>query len=412
MGHLSAIRQDKEVKKAFGIGAVCIISYLMSYYMRNLLSVMTPQMLSTGTFTKEAVALLSSVYMAFYAGGQLVNGFIGDILEPKYMVLVGYSLGGLAMLSFPNVPMGIAQIVCFAVLGVGFSMLRGPLVKTISENTLPDHARLCCAFFSFSCHFGPTIASVLAMFFDWKSVFPLSGVVAFVTGIAAYLFLTIMEKKKYIVPRKVSSRNIKGTDVPKNHIFAVFFIPKFVMYMFIGMVVEIAASSITFWIPTYVNEYLMFSQDASNFIFSAISIITSICPFFSLLLFKKTGEDDVRIMRIMFSFSALFFLGMLLPLGKWMNILFLVLARIAMASASCILWSIYVPSLASSGKVSGANGVLDCSGYVGASVANMGFAAVMGNLGWNGLIVTWGAVALVGVFITLFVSKKKKRSRA
>ncbi|MDD6736155.1 MAG: hypothetical protein PUE13_07585, partial [Clostridiales bacterium] len=86
---MTATEDKYELKKAFKIGSVCIITYMMSYYMRNILSVMTPEMLETGDFSKEFIATMSSTYMIVYALGQLVNGIIGDIIKPKYMVFTG-----------------------------------------------------------------------------------------------------------------------------------------------------------------------------------------------------------------------------------------------------------------------------------------------------------------------------------
>ena len=63
--------QRSETSKSWKIGSTCVITYIASYYMRNLLGVLTPQMLETGNFTKEWLGLLSSSYMIFYAIGQL-----------------------------------------------------------------------------------------------------------------------------------------------------------------------------------------------------------------------------------------------------------------------------------------------------------------------------------------------------
>ena len=68
-------------KKALIIGVLCIATYLINYYLRNMLSVFSPQLYDTGLFTVSHVGLLSSVYMIFYAAGQLVNGFLGDFLS-------------------------------------------------------------------------------------------------------------------------------------------------------------------------------------------------------------------------------------------------------------------------------------------------------------------------------------------
>ena len=84
-----------------------------------------------------------------------------------------------------------------------------------------------------------------------------------------------------------------------------------------------------------------------------------------------------------------------------LNILFLILARLFAACASSIVWTVYIPGLAGSGNVSGANGVIDAAGYLFASVFNAIFAGAVGIVGWNGLILIWCGVMLIGALAAL-----------
>ena len=72
-------KTNQTAKIAFLIGIVTIGIYVVNYYLRNMLSVTTPELLLDGSFTADSIAALSSIYMIFYAGGQLVNGFLGAI---------------------------------------------------------------------------------------------------------------------------------------------------------------------------------------------------------------------------------------------------------------------------------------------------------------------------------------------
>lgn len=192
--------KDFELKKAFKIGSVCILTYMLSYYMRNILSITTPKMLENGDFSKEFIATISSIYMISYAFGQFFNGFIGDVIKSKYMVLVGLSLAGVALVLFPFAAFPIVRICCFIVLGVGFSMLRGPIVKLASENTLPQYARVCCVILSTSYYVGPFIAGIFTLFFSWQMVFVFSGILAVMLATISFVVISIFEKIGLIVP--------------------------------------------------------------------------------------------------------------------------------------------------------------------------------------------------------------------
>lgn len=396
-----AVKEDKrELNKALKIGFVCVFTYTLSYYMRNILSVTTPEMLENGDFTKEFIAAMSSVYMIVYASGQLVNGIIGDIIKPRYMVFCGLFLAGLALFGFPFAQMPAEQLCCFAVLGFGFSMLRGPMVKLISENTAPAHARMCCVLLSVTCYTGPFIAGLFVLFLRWKSVFIISGIISCILAVFSFIAFTVFEKSGLVKPMK----SIKE-KTEKGGVLSVFRLENFMVYMLIGMVSEIAGTAISFWLPTYMSEYLGFPSNVAGVICSIISLIKSIGPFLCLVLFRFFRSDDMYMIRVMFVMSALLFVLMSFITKVWINMLLLLLALLTTCCASGVMWSIYIPSLGKSGKVSSANGILDCSGYAAAAAATTGFAYVMQIFGWTGTILSWGGISLVGAALTVFGKK-------
>ena len=388
-----------QAKKAFKIGFICIFTYVMSYYLRNILGVLTPSMIKTGVYQKEYLALLSSTYMIVYAAGQLLNGIIGDYIKPKYMVASGLVIASLGLFTFSFVHIPILGVFCFAVLGFGLSMLRGPLVKVISENTLTKYARICCVFLSFASFAGPLLAGLIAMVFQWNTVFIFSAIITFIMAIFSFSMLTVFEKCGMIIPIKQEN---KEKSKQKFDLFALFKLPNFIPYMFVGMVVEIAVASISYWMPTFFNEHLILSETASRMTFSAISLIRSICPFLSLFIFKMFKQKDVLIVRTAFSTSAVLFLILFFVKSEWLSLILFTFALMCSSISSSVLWSIYIPSLGKSGKVSSVNGVLDCSGYIAAALANLLVVPIMDIGGWSGVIISWCVIMAFGASVTLF----------
>ena len=72
----------------------------------------------------------------------------------------------------------------------------------------------------------------------------------------------------------------------------------------------------------------------------------------------------------------------------------------------------YIPSLADTGKVSAANGMLDFAGYFGASAANVMISSVMGKIGWNGVVYMWSAFMLLGFAVTVYRGINDKKQNA
>ena len=388
-----------ESKNALIIGMICIAVYLSNYYLRNVLSVLTPRMLETGLFTVERIGALSSTYMILYAIGQLVNGFLGDFFSPKKLVTTGISLAGAACVAFPLTDLQFLHIFCFALLGFGLSMIRGPLMKIISENTKPNHARVICVFFSFASFAGPLIASLFALLYDWRRAFAAAGLVAFVVAGVVFCLFTYLERKQLL-----SYQSSKGQGI--SSIFSVFKIEKFVFYMLVTCPAEMCTSSIVFWIPAFLTNHLLFEKNSANMLYIMISALSSLMPFLTLVIFRACKEKDIPMLRVSFLTATVAFAAMLIAPNRWIAFVLFVAALMAMSCSSAMLWSIYIPGLGKTGKVSSVNGVLDCMGYASAAIANLIFTEVLSKIGWNAVFVLWSVIGAVGLIATLFAKNR------
>lgn len=395
---------DKNTQKAWRIGSFCIATYLASYVTRNILSVSTPEMIKEAFFTKEYTGLLSSICFIFYAAGQLINGFIGDRVHPKYMIIMGLGISSVSTFVIPIFDNRILHFTAFALIGFGLSMLRGPLMKVISENTAATHARMICTLFSMAGFAGPLIASILSIFFKWRAVFTATGVISVIITVLAVAAITTLEKRGEIKFVPKYDKGIAG-------ILNVFKLEDFIFYMLISSIGEIAGSSITFWIPTYTTEHLGFSNDAASTIYSVVSFSTLFTPFITLLIYEKLIRNGIKLALVMYVISAVFFIAVRFIAAPVLNVSMLIIAKMAAAAASSIVWSAYIPGLARSGKVSSANGVIDAAGYAMASLANVLFSTFVGRLGWGGIVNMWYIIMLIGAavsFIKLIMKKKQK----
>ena len=384
------------------IGIVCIGTYIANYYLRNILSVAAPDLILGNEFTEASIGLLSSTYMLFYAAGQLVNGFLGDILSPKWMIFTGMTLGGCAVIIFPLLSFDVLRIISFAVLGFGLSMVRGPLMKIISESTNPRQARLICVFLSVASFLGPLIASLFVLILPVRYAFVVSGITAILIVLVATIVFNFMQKRQLITFRPIKTKSISS-------ILDAFRIENFGYYLVVACLVEISGAAISFWIPTYLSTYLGFDSEVSNLIYSAISICRSCMPFISLIIFNATGERTLPLMRIGFASSAFFFLLMQAFTNPIINVLLMILALMSMSLTSAMLWSIYIPGLGKTGRASSVNGVLDCAGYIAAAAANLIFAAVSAMKNWNIVLLLWASIGIIGVVATFFAKKEKQQ---
>ena len=179
--------------------------------------------------------------------------------------------------------------------------------------------------------------------------------------------------------------------------------------MIVGGIVEVAASAIGFWIPTYLSDALKMGEVATQVINAGFSVVSSLAPFLALFIFKLVKEKDIVMLRGGFLLAVIFFALMLIPgIGAVGKIVFFMLAKLCLACCSSVLWSIYIPGMGSTGKVSSINGVINCTGYASAAIANAIFGKLYG-MNWNQIIMIWGAIAVVGLVASLIVRQRKKK---
>lgn len=109
----------------------------------------------------------------------------------------------------------------------------------------------------------------------------------------------------------------------------------------------------------------------------------------------------------MYGISMLAFAAMILIRNPYINSGLLLIAKLSVACAVGVVWSIYIPELSGSGMVAGANGVLDSVGYALASLSSLAFSALVGVIGWRGLIAVWTALILAASVIIIFNLSRK-----
>lgn len=385
------------------IGSLCSVSYFAVYIARNALSAVTPQMVENG-YTEEYIGRISALYLVFYAFGQLINGAIGDKIKARWMISTGLLGAGICNFLFSYV-VGIAwaAMAIYAVSGIFLSMIYGPMTKVVSENTEPIHATRCTLGYTFSSLFGTPAAGFLASLLAWQSVFAAASSVLVTMAIVSFFVFAAFERRGIVKygqykPKEKGAKNI-----------AVLFEHNIVKFAFISIITGVVRTSVVFWLPTYIAQYLQFSAKDSARIFTVASFIISLTTFIAVFIYEKLGHNMNKTILLMFSSAVLFFtLTYFFPAPSF-NIVFIVLAIMSSNGAACMLWTRYCPSLRDTGMVSSVAGFLDFLSYTSAALANLIFANAATTIGWGNLILVWLALMVFGVILALPYGKIKAR---
>lgn len=389
--------KNKQVRNALFIGVLSSVTYLACYFARNILSVMSPQIVETTDITVEYIGTLSTANMLCYAVGQLINGMVGDKIKGKFLISGGLFFAGLSSLCIGFSNTKLVMLIAYSMVGFFLSMLYAPLVKLIAENTHPTHAMRCCLGLTFASLFGVPTAGIAALFFDWKSAFVFCGIILLLMGVIFFCSLVAFEKRGIITYKVAEKANKKGSS------FKVLIKHDIIKFSFVAVLTGIVRTSVVFWVPTYLSQYLGFSAGIATSIYTVMTCVQSAAPYINnLIIYERLLKRNMnRMLLLAFTLSTISFICMFAVKHPFINIVFLLLALITASGASEMLWSIYCPSLRETGMVSSATGYLDFLSYMAAATANLLFANAISQIGWGTLILVWAALMLVGVVVAL-----------
>ena len=394
------IKLNRNATNAIKIGTLCSVAYLAVYIARNILSAVTPLMTAEG-FNKEYIGYVSSLFLVFYACGQLINGFFGDRIKAKYMISFGLLLAGVTNLLFPaliEVPTG--ALIVYGLTGFFLSMIYGPMTKVVSENTEPLYTTRCSLGYTFASFLGSPAAGIFVVFMSWSAVFVTSSAILFLMGAAVFLFFTVFERQGIVkyndyVPKEKNSGDVR-----------VLFWYQIVRFSLISILTGIIRTSVVFWLPMYFSDFLGYGETSAAAIYSVATFVLSLTSFITVFVYERfLGHDMNKTVLVMFIVSAVFFLLTYFVYLPVLNITFIVLAIMGNGGAATMLWSRYCPSLRDTGLVSSATGFLDFLSYGAAAAANLIFAGAIDSIGWQNLVLVWCGLVVLGVFVALPYSR-------
>ncbi len=395
--------KNVKVRNALLLGVLCSVSYLAVYIARNVLGAVTPQMIASGGYTEEFIGSVSSVYFVFYAVGQLINGVIGDRIKARNMISFGLILAGVCNFMFPVLKNELSIQFIYGMTGFFLSMIYGPMTKVVSENTDPIHATRCSLGYTFASFFGSPMAGLLASIMVWTNVFRVSSIVLWAMGVICFVTFIVFEKKgivKYGQYDRKKSDKREGAikDLLKRDIVAL---------TVVALITGVIRTSVIFWLPTYLAQYLGYSSEQATSIFSICTLLICGSAFVSIFVYERLKGNMELTLLLTFVISALSFLGAYLVDVNLVNIIFMVMAIFFNNCAATMLWSVYCPSLKDTGIVSGATGFLDFMSYMAAAASSTIFANSVSTIGWGNLILVWMGLMIVGVITALSFGPKR-----
>ncbi|GLC81103.1 MFS transporter [Lacrimispora brassicae] len=411
---LCKIRDRTYVRRLF---LLCWLVYCVSYIGRLNYSSAMAQIISEHILTASQAGFISMAYFFAYGIGQMINGFLGDRVNPKRMIFVGLFCSGLA-----NIAMSISHSAPWMALSWGANgyfqaMIWAPIIRIFAE-MLHGEDRVNCSVNIVSSQIIGTLiayllsAGVLAVA-AWPGVFIAAAILLAATSFLWSIgFWDICRHGETAVEESGIKETSRQEEEQVQTSFGKLMVTSGILTLLIPIMVHgMLKDGVTSWVPTYISEVFGIAASFSVLLTSILPVINLSGAYLARFVYRKTGE---KIGLSVFSFFASATAGLLLlcRLGSRSPVItacFLAMITASMMAVNTLVVNIYPLRFSRQGRVSGVSGFLNAMAYLGTAISTFSIGLMVEYRGWQTTIYVWLAVTvLAGLICLLFVRTEGK----
>ncbi len=406
--------QKLNSKNSNKLTALCSAAYFVSYLTRVNFAAVIAAIIAAGDVDKTTAGAVTTIGFITYGVGQLISGKLGDVINPKKLMFIGFILTGLMNLSIPFCPNGGVMCVVWGINGFAQSFMWPPMVKIMKSAMTNERYDKGCVAVSWGST-GATIliyliAPLIITLTSWRGVFFVNSSAALIMSAVWWLLITKIEKETgmyYPVSGKV-----KKEKTASKKLTASMCLPLLIFTMLAIFFQGSLRDGVTTWVPTYISEVFKLGSEAS--ILSGV-----IVPIFSLasiqltsIIYNKMGKKPFKCAGLMFAVVVISN-AILAVFNDKSIILTIVLCALCVGCMHginlilvCMLPAIY----ADEDNMSTLSGTLNFTTYVGSAASTYGFALLSDAYGWGGTIFSWLAISILGTAMCVLCIIKAKSS--
>ena len=388
----------EDSRRAFALFALCWVLYACSYLGRLNYSSVMLEMVGEGLMTKGQAGLVNTVFLFFYAAGQLINGMLGDRHSPRWMLFIGSCGAGLCNLLGPLAHSYAMILILRALNGYFMAMLWPPMLRVFGQMLMPrDRVRytihMTSSMAAGSLGAYPLASAMLALT-GWQGAFILPGALLVIMSVVWLVVFGRLERfwkrngeyseEEFAQPKQPAATG----SLPFRRMML---IPGVLIALGPVVLHGMIKDGVTSWVPAYVTE--IFSVEPA---FAAL--VTTLLPIVNLTGAAAAKFVYERICRNEFGASAIFFaiataaLTVLLTLGNVSLVVTLICFALVTSSTLAIntlFVSILPLRFVKHGRASTLSGTLNAVAYAGSAAAAAAIGFLSERFGWGANVASW-----------------------
>lgn len=376
------------IKRGFILG-MCWMAYASIYLGRLNLSIAAPIMEQEELINAVQMGTLGSCFFFTYAFGQIINGYLGDRVNPKRMFSIGIIVAALCniLIGFgPSVPM---IFLLWSINGYAQSMIWGPLLKILAYTYIKEKERSRAAMIlSTSIGVGSVLAILISSIVlenGFEAVFWVAGIVMLIIGIASLIFIPYVNQSKIIKREHIS-------------FFKIFLDKKIRAILIPNMAHGIIKDNLNLWIP--ILFMMMYGIDVKQVVIYVflIPLATLVGRLIFPWMYHRCRENE----KVVVTMAFIVCIGSLVPLVAyqipiWLAALLLACIALAVSVINAAFLTIFPLRFVESNNVASVSGIIDFIAYMGAAVGSILFGIVIKYLGYQSIILFWIVISVISI---------------
>lgn len=377
---------------------LCWITYIVAYLCRLSYASALPKLAVSLAVPVEYLGIAASAYYIVYAVSQLINGFIGDRVNPYRYIILATVMTSAANLLISVSSSYISVSLIWAANGFCQAIFWGIFLRLLSYTFPIENRKLVSTVMSTASNIGILVSwTGLGLLFEhrsWQIYFAVPGM------IMAFLIPLWVIMTKICPAEDLFSR--QGKPMFKQTLMELVRIR--IQYICllcccIGFIKEGMAA----WAPTIFSQMLNLSQGDSLVLLTIVPVANILGIFIGReMLVRVGGNCKSAVLRLLC--MVVICVVLMIVTQNMLSLLTVILIGLLCTLTNAASWIIisFLPlSFVGRNMVSTAVGIFDFSIYVGASLASTLMGVLMARFGWTAIPFLWIAVAVLAITFCL-----------
>lgn len=395
---------------------LCTVAYFASYFSRKTFAAVMVEMIGKSVIDNTVAGLVGSALFVFYGVGQLVSGYLGDRLQPKYLMFAGLITSALCNIVFPLIQNQYWLIPVWAINGFAQALLWPPIVRILAESLSHERYVTANLIITFGAHISTILLYIYApfciSFMSYREVFFTSGIFCIAVGIIFIIAMTLVLRGDSGEKAQANSKNELSHD-KSTSAWKTLFDSGVLPLLFAIIAMGFMRDGIESWLPTLYSQ--AFNRDSEESILVSVVLpIFAIVSVFIVRVIHKTKlfNNESTGALTLFGISAVLCVPFSILISiddATCRIICLLLGAITCAcmhSCNFLLISCVPGRFAKTGKSSTIGGICNACTYIGSAISMYGIAYMSEALGWSLTVVSWIGVLLLGGVASILAIKK------